>query len=103
LPIPWTSRAAVVWTDVSNTGLCRHRLPRRIASNCIPLLGDKRDGVDLDACPKQKAGDLDCGRCGWIIREDLAADLGEFGIGRKVREVDLDARDLVQVSVELAQ
>src|SRR5262252_5333369 len=67
------------------------------------LLGDKRDGVDLDACPKQKAGDLDCGRCGWIMGEDLAADLGEFGIGRKVREVDLDARDLVHVSVKLAQ
>jgi hypothetical protein len=41
--------------------------------------------------PSKRAGDLDCGRCGWIIREDLAADLGEFGIGRKVREVDLDA------------
>ena len=37
------------------------------------------------------------------MREDLAADLGEFGIGCKVREVDLDAHDLVHVGVELAQ
>jgi len=42
-------------------------------------------------------------RCGRIIWENLAADLGEFGIGGKVREVDLDAHDLVHVSVELAE
>src|SRR5438874_8076774 len=70
---------------------------------CVSPLGDKGDSVYHDACPEQKAGDLDCGRCGRIIREDLAADLREFGIGCKVREVDLDAHDLVHVSVELAQ
>src|SRR5260370_2581502 len=37
------------------------------------------------------------------MREALAADLGEFGIGCKVREVDLDAHDLIHVGVELAQ
>src|ERR1700682_4524185 len=37
------------------------------------------------------------------MREDLAADLGEFGIGCKIREVDLDAHDLIHVGVELAQ
>src|SRR5712671_4126278 len=38
-----------------------------------------------------------------MMREDLAADLGEFGIGCKVREVYLDAHDLIHVGVELAQ
>jgi hypothetical protein len=33
------------------------------------------------------------------MREDLAADLGEFGIECQVREVDLDAHDLVHVGV----
>jgi hypothetical protein len=37
------------------------------------------------------------------MREDLAADLGEFGIGCKIGEVDLDDHDLVHVGVELAQ
>ena len=46
---------------------------------------------------------MDRGRCRRIIREDLAADLRELGIGCKVREVDLDAHDLVHTSVELAQ
>jgi hypothetical protein len=35
------------------------------------------------------------------MREDLAADLGEFGIGCKGREVDLDAHDRIHVGVEL--
>jgi hypothetical protein len=35
------------------------------------------------------------------MREDLAADLGEFGIGCKGREVDLDAHDPIDVGVEL--
>src|SRR5947209_12784072 len=81
-------------------GLWRHRPPGWCY--LVSPLGDKDYCVDLDACPKQKASDLDCCRCRWIIREDLAADLGEFGIGCKVREVDLDAHDLVHVSVELA-
>ena len=37
------------------------------------------------------------------MREEFAADLGEFGIGGKVREVDLDAHDSVHARVELAQ
>jgi hypothetical protein len=36
------------------------------------------------------------------MREGLAADLGEFGIGCKVCEVDLDAHNLVHVGVEKA-
>jgi hypothetical protein len=73
------------------------------AWNNISPLGYKSDCVDLDACPKEKARDLDSGRCGRIVREDFAADLGEFGIGGKVREVNLDAHDFVHVRVELAQ
>src|SRR5262249_41407316 len=66
-------------------------------------LGDEGDCIYLDASPKQKASDLDGGRCGWVMRKDFAPNLGKFGIGSKVREVDLDAHDLVHVSIELAQ
>jgi hypothetical protein len=69
----------------------------------VSPLGDKGDCVDFDACAKRKAGNLDCARCGRIVRKYLAAHLGEFGIGCKVREVDLDAHDLVHVGVKLAQ
>jgi hypothetical protein len=41
----------------------------------VSPLGDKGDCVDLDACPKQNAGNLDCARWGRIMWEDLAADL----------------------------
>ena len=69
----------------------------------VSRLGNKGDCIDLDPCPEQKSSDLDCGRCGRIMREHLAADLGEFGVGGKIGEVDLDAHDLFQVGVELAQ
>ena len=37
------------------------------------------------------------------MRKDFAADLGKFGIGCKIREVDLDAHNLVYAGVEPAQ
>jgi hypothetical protein len=64
----------------------RHR-PREDGAHLVAPFAIKATRVDLDPCPKQKVGDLDCGRCRRIMREDLAADFGEFGIGCKVREV----------------
>src|SRR6516165_10751527 len=78
-------------------------VPCAIGVRPASSLGDKGDCVDLDAGPQQQAGDLDGGRGGRIIREDLAANPGEFGVGRKVGQVDLDADDLVHVGIELAQ